>query len=149
MLQVRKNKELNSKKNNDQQVNTMCNCILILQFWKMQCYFSFTGKLVWRTLSGKQFKIIFHMHVPYHGKCLMDVSFAYITILEKGRRFTCWINDNVASVVRKIATSNEVGAGGKWFDWRTFTANYFIPFKGTRQYRHVVFRSDKPRLCFS
>ena len=59
----------------------------------------------------------------------------------------------MASVVRKSAASNEVvafgGDGGKWLDWKTFTTNYFMPFKGIRKYRHYVFQTDKPgKICY-
>ncbi|XP_055999276.1 uncharacterized protein LOC125655365 [Ostrea edulis] len=104
--------------------------------------------LLWRTLSGKHSQIHLHMQVPYHGKSLVDAGFAYIKKLY--RRSEVDSLDQLASVVRKSATSNEVvvfgGADGEWLDWKTFASNYFIPFKGIRKFRHFAFQADKPGI---
>ena len=91
------------------------------------------------------------MQVPYHGKSLVDAGFAYIKKLY--RRSEIDSVDQLASVVRKSAASNEVvvfrGDGGEWLDWKTFTTNYFMPFKGIRTYRHFVFQADKlGKICY-
>ena len=106
---------------------------------------------LWRTLTGKHFKINLHMQVPYHGKSLVDAGFAYMKKLY--RRSEIDSLDQLASVVRKSAASNEVvvfgGDDGEWLDWKTFTTNYFMPFKGIRKYRHFVFQADKPgKICY-
>ena len=100
--------------------------------------------LLWRTLTGKHFKINLHMQVPYHGKSLVDAGFAYIKKLY--RRSEIDSLDQLASVVRKSAASNEVvvfgGDGGEWLDWKTITTNNFMPFKAIRKCRHFVFQAD-------
>ncbi|XP_061170893.1 uncharacterized protein LOC133180367 [Saccostrea echinata] len=77
--------------------------------------------LMWRMLTGKHSKINLHMQVPYHGKSLVDAGFAYIK--KSYRRAEVDSLEQLASVVRKIARSNEVivfgGAGGEWLDWKT------------------------------
>ena len=62
--------------------------------------------LLWRTLTGKHFKINLHMQVPYHGKSLVDAGFAYIKKLY--RRSEINSLDQLASVVSKSAAFNEV-----------------------------------------
>ena len=100
--------------------------------------------LLWRTLTGMHFKINLHMQVPYYGKSLVDAGFAYMKKLY--RRSEIDSLDQLASVVRKRAASNEVvvfgGYGGEWLDWKTCTTYYFMPFKGIRKYRHFVFQAD-------
>ena len=91
------------------------------------------------------------MQVPYQGKSFVDADFAYIKKLQ--RRSEIDSLNQLASVVRKSAASNEVvvfgGDDGEWLDWKTFTTNYFMPFKGIRKYRHFVFQADKPgKICY-
>ena len=86
--------------------------------------------LRWKTLTDKHSKINLHVQVPYHGKSFVDAGFAYMKKLY--RRYEINSLDQLASVDRKSAASNEVvvfgrgGSDGEWLDWKTFSSNYFV-----------------------
>ena len=100
--------------------------------------------LLWRTLTGKHFKINLHMQVPYHGKSLVDAGFAYIKKLY--RRSEIDSLDQLASVVRKSAASNEVvvfgGDGGEWLFGRHLQPTTLCPIRALGKYRYFVFQAD-------
>ena len=114
---------------------------------------------MWRTLLGLHNEIRLSMQVPYHGRCLVDAGFANVKRLYQ--RTDVDSLSGLVDVVAKSAKSNSpvtyLNDAGEhtweWYDWKTFTSNFFTSVKGIRKMRHFRFSSLSPGtyntcICF-